>query len=287
MLQPFSRLEFFISRQVEFMIRSSIPPWLFYGLALAGLLLAIGVYSGLSMRQTAINESQNVLPGWEKLKIGVQEIVRERGSEKKPKPSWLVTDAKATYWRLLVGLVAGTVVSIVIGVAMGAYSAAEGFFSPVIQFMSKIPPTAMLAVYMVVFGTKLEMYVALVAFGIFFTMVQSIYQAVKNDIAIDHIYKAYTLGASEIEVLWEVVWPQVLPRVIDNIRLHIGPAMVFLIAAEMLFASEGFGYTIRQQSRLINMNVVYIYLAILGLSGLLFDWSLVRLRKVLCPWFGE
>ena len=63
--------------------------------------------------------------------------------------------------------------------------------------------------------------------------------------------------------------------------------MVFLIAAEMLFASEGFGYTIRQQSRLVNMNVVYIYLAILGLSGLLFDWILVRLRRWLCPWFGE
>ncbi len=269
------------------MIRRPIPLWLFASLAAAGVLLAIGCYAVLSVRQTQINESQNVLPGIKGLSKGLTEITKSRGSETKPKPSWLVTDSKATFWRLLLGLATGTLVSIVVGVAMGAYSAAEAFFSPMINFMAKIPPTAMLAVYMVVFGTKLEMYVALVAFGIFFTMVQSIYQSVKKDVAADHIDKAYTLGASEFEVIIEVIWKQVLPRVIENIRLHLGPAMVFLIAAEMLFASEGFGYTIRQQSRLVNMNVVYIYLAILGLSGLLFDWLLLRLRRWLCPWFGE
>ncbi len=269
------------------MIRHPIPLWLSVTLAACGVAIAMGVYFGLSARQTSINESQNVLPGIQGLAKGVAEISKTRGTEKKPKPSWLFTDVKATYYRLFLGLAVGSAVSIVIGLAMGAYPAAEAFFGPVINFMAKIPPTAMLAVYMVVFGTKLEMYVALVAFGVFFTMVQSIYQSVKKDVAADHIDKAYTLGASEFEVMVEVIWQQVLPRVIETIRLHLGPAMVFLIAAEMLFASEGFGYTIRQQSRLINMNVVYIYLAILGLSGLLFDWSLMRLRRWLCPWFGE
>ncbi len=269
------------------MIRRPIPRWLFITLAVCGLLSGILAYAGLSLRQTRINPSQNVLPGISGLSKGVVEITKPRGSPNNPKPSWLVTDVKATYWRLLLGLTAGTLFSIVIGIAMGAYPAAEAFFSPVITFMAKIPPTAMLAVYMVLFSLKLELYVALVAFGVFFTMVQAIYQAVKKDVALDLINKAYTLGASEAEVLFEVIWKQTLPRIIENIRLHIGPAMVFLIAAEMLFASEGFGYTIRQQSRLVNMNVVYIYLAMLGLSGLLFDWLLMRLRRWLCPWFGE
>ena len=269
------------------MIRRPIPTWLFMSLALSGLFVGVAVYAGLSVRQTRINESQNVLPGLKGLSQGVMEITKPRGSENKPKPSWLVSDVQATYWRLLLGLSAGTLASIVIGIGMGSYPAAEAFFSPLIKFMAKIPPTAMLAVYMVVFGTKLEMYVALVAFGVFFTMVQSIYQAVRKDVAADLIDKAYTLGASEYEVICEVIWRQVLPRIFENIRLHLGPAMVFLIAAEMLFASEGFGYTIRQQSRLLNMNVVYIYLTILGASGLLFDWLLVRLRRWLCPWFGE
>lgn len=269
------------------MIRRPIPTWLFITLAVCGVLAGAITYSGLSVRQTRINESQNVLPGISGFATGWTEITKSRGSETKPRPSWLVTDVKATYWRLLLGLSAGTIASILIGVAMGAYPAAEAFFSPLVTMMAKVPPTAMLAVYMVVFGTKLEMYIALVAFGVFFTMVQSIYQSVKKDVAADLIDKAYTLGASEFEVIIEVIWRQILPRVIEGIRLHLGPAMVFLIAAEMLFASEGFGYTIRQQSRLINMNVVYIYLAVLGLTGLGIDWLLLRLRRWLCPWFGE
>jgi NitT/TauT family transport system permease protein len=268
------------------MIRRPIPTWLFTTIASAGIALVVMAYFALAARQTRINSTQSVLPGISQFGQGFAEIVKPRGSEKAPRSSWLVTDVRATYWRLFLGLTAGTIASIVIGIAMGAYPAAEAFFSPTINFMAKIPPTAMIAVYMIVFHTNIKMYVALVGLGVFFTMVQAIYQSVQKDVPSDLIDKAYTLGASEFEVIWEVIWPQVLPRVLENIRLHLGPAMVFLIAAEWLFASEGFGYTIRQQQRLMNMNVVYIYLAILGTSGLLFDWILVRMRRRLCPWFG-
>ena len=43
-------------------------------------------------------------------------------------------------------------------------------------------------------------------------------------VASDHIDKAYTLGASEFEVILEVIWRQVLPRVLENLRLQIGLA---------------------------------------------------------------
>ena len=42
---------------------------------------------------------------------------------------------------------------------------------------------------------------------------------------------------------------------------------------------------LRMQSRLQNMNVVYTYLVILAVAGLMIDWLLIRLRRWLCPWF--
>ncbi len=269
------------------MIRRPIPTWLFYTLSVLGIGVVVGFYALLSLRQTRINPDQNVFPGLSAFGEGFAQITQTRGGESNPKPSWLSVDLRATYWRLLLGLTTGVAFSVFVGILMGAYSAAEAIFNPVITFFAKIPPTAMLAVYMVVFGTHLQMYVAMIAFGIFFTMAQAVFQAVKKDVASDHIDKAYTLGGSEAEVIVEVIWPQVLPRILENLRLQLGPAMVFLIAAEWSFASEGFGYTIRQQSKLQNMHVVYIYLAILGFSGLFFDWLLLQLRRRLCPWFGE
>ncbi len=88
-----------------------------------------------------------------------------------------------------------------------------------------------------------------------------------------------------MEIIFEIIWPQIMPRILENIRLQIGPAMVFLIAAEVLFADVGFGYRIRMESRLLRMNTVYWYLALLGGFGLLLDWLMLKLRQYLAPWF--
>ena len=108
-----------------------------------------------------------------------------------------------------------------------------------------------------------------------------------RDVPRETLYKSYTLGASHTEVIWNVIVRAVLPRLIDGIRLQIGPAMVYLIAAEMVCADLGFGYRIRLQSRLLNMNVVYPYIALLAAFGFVMDFSLRRLQRFVCPWRQE
>jgi ABC-type nitrate/sulfonate/bicarbonate transport system permease component len=41
------------------------------------------------------------------------------------------------------------------------------------------------------------------------------------------------------------------------------------------------------QSRVLNMSVVYVYLAILALIGLVAEWGLATLRRKLCPWYVD
>jgi NitT/TauT family transport system permease protein len=269
------------------MIRRLIPDWLFYLLMAGGIGACLAAYAYLSQRQTARNPSQTTVPGLRLLREGVQRITEPMGKASQPKPSMLVTDLRATYWRLLLGLSLGVVMSVGVGIAMGAYRWIEAPLSPIISFLSKIPPTAMMPIYFILVGTDQKMFTAMVALGVFFTMAQSIYQAVQKDVADDAIYKAYTLGASDFEILYEVIWKQILPRVIENIRLQIGPAMIFLLAAEMIVGDQGMGYRIRMESRILNLNVVYLYLVILGFTGLLMEWGLLWLRRKLCPWFGN
>ena len=268
------------------MIRQPISRKLTILLGIIGVVVVCLLYEGLSLRQTAVNPQQTAVPGFRELAKGVATVLKPQGSSEHPKPSWLWEDFRATYWRLFLGLVAGIGLSLVFGIAIGAYTPVEALISPLITFLACIPPTAMLGVYMILFGTHLTAYVALVALGVFFSMVQGISQAVQTDVSSEQIDKAYTLGASEAEVIFEVVWRQILPRVIDNIRLHIGPAMIYLIAAEALFGSDGFGYRIKLQSRLVRMDIVFIYLVILGANGLLLNALLLRLRRWLFPWFG-
>lgn len=251
-------------------------------LGIASFLVLLVGYAWISHRAHVENPRNKTLPNFSQFQEGWKRIATGEGGVD------LWADAKASAMRLAIGVGLGILLAFVIGLAMGCFPIVEASLMPPIAFLAKIPPTAMLAVYFVFFGvTGIQIFVALIAFGIFPTLAQSIAQAAQKDVDEHTLYKTYTLGASHFEVVWEVVLRQILPRIIENARLQIGPAMVFLVAAEFALADQGFGYTLRMQSRLQNMNIVYTYLALLGITGLILDQLLILLRRFTCPWFGD
>ena len=62
-----------------------------------------------------------------------------------------------------------------------------------------------------------------------------------GDIPREQLIKAQTLGASTAQIASRIVLPQILPRLIDAVRLEIGPAWLFLIAAEAIAATRRAG----------------------------------------------
>jgi len=248
-------------------------------LSVAVLLTA---YTYLSHRQRLTNPNDTTIPSWAQLRQGLAQAfeVNRRSEER-----WILVDSEATLTRLFLGLAFGVGGALVLGLSMGCNAIAEGFFAPPLSLLAKIPPTAALAVFFVLAGTDTNMYVAMIAFGVLPSLAQSIYLAVK-EVPEELRYKAYTLGASHAEVLWDVIVRQVFPKALDAVRLQIGPAMVYLIAAEMVTGDVGFGYRIRLQSRLLNMSVVYPYLAFLAAFGYAMDYSLRLLQRATCPWYA-
>ena len=263
------------------MIRQPIgEPWVI-ALGLLSIVALLGAYTYLSHRQHLVNPDDRTIPNWTQLKDGFQKVVKV---DSRSGNRWLVVDAKATATRLFRGLSFGILGAFALGMLMGCFATFEAFFYPPLALLAKLPPTAMLAVFFVLVGTDTNMFVAMIAFGVLPTLAQTIFLAVK-EVPPEFQYKAYTLGASHLEVIWNVLFRFILPRLIDGIRLQIGPAMVYLIAAEMVVADVGFGYRIRLQSKLLNMDVVYPYLAILAVFGFTMDSALTKLQQILCPWY--
>jgi NitT/TauT family transport system permease protein len=267
-----------------------------------GIAFLVGGYSYLSYRQHLKNPRDTTLPNLGQLAEGVKLIVTPHenslraalGGAEEPhtfwsqvKKTWLWQDAVTTYSRLFKGLIAGCVVSVILGTLMGCFEWIAALLVPPLSFLAKVPGTAMLAVFFVMVGTGEWMFLVMIGFGLLPTLTQAIYLAARDDIHSEEIDKAYTLGGSNLELIWNIVFPKILPKVIDNVRLQIGPAMVYLIAAEMLVGQVGMGFQIRMQQRLLHMNVVYLYLILLGTTGLLMDRSMISLRNRLCPWFGN
>ncbi|HBE71933.1 MAG TPA: hypothetical protein DDW52_27640 [Planctomycetaceae bacterium] len=205
----------------------------------------------------------------------------------KRKVTWLYSDFYATGVRLIVALVLGVIASVVLGLLMGCFDPVDAFFMPPLAFLSKVPATAVLPIFFVLIGINFSMYIAIIIFGMLPSLAQAISSAVRKDVPEELIFKAYTLGASQLELIWNVIWRQVLPRVLDAVRLQIGPAVVLLVAAEWLVSGAGVGYRLKLFFQRTDMTVVFVYVILLGIIGLVVDYFLIWLRRRLCPWFGD
>jgi NitT/TauT family transport system permease protein len=102
----------------------------------------------------------------------------------------------------------------------------------------------------------------------------------------EQIIKAETLGASTWQIAIRVVLPQVMPRLIDGVRLSLGPAWLFLIAAEAIASTEGLGYRIFLVRRFLAMDVILPYVAWITLLAFAFDHTLKAAQRQGFPWYA-
>lgn len=263
------------------MIRRPIRSSTSVVLGILSILLLLAGYTWLAHRQARLNPDDTTIPRWAQLYQGFKSTIEVN---KRSQDRWLVVDSLASGQRFFLGLLSGVAAALVLGLLMGCLTPCEAFLQPPLSLLAKVPPTAALAVFFVLAGTGNNMYITMIAFGVLPTLAMTVYLAVK-EFPDELLYKAYTLGASHAEVVWNIILRQVLPKFIDAIRLSIGPAMVYLIAAEMVVGDVGFGYRIRLQSKLLNMSVVYPYLAMLAAFGFGMDFLLRRLQRKVCPWY--
>ena len=255
---------------------------------IAGVLTLLVVYTGYSWWTQYQDPDAKYCPNWSQIwEQGVVSATTPQGIKGEV---YLWSDFTQTFLRLFWALLFSVTVSLILGVAMGCFSAIEAFFLPPLADFSKIPATALLVIFFVLCGLTPKLFLAVVGFGLIPTLTQSFYLAAKEGVPPELLYKARTLGASEAECIWSVILPHIVPAIFEAVRLAVGPALIFLIAAELTFSSEGgVGARLRQlmhkSSEGMPMSIFYV--ALLGFIGLAIDYSLRRARSWCCPWYEE
>jgi NitT/TauT family transport system permease protein len=137
---------------------------------------------------------------------------------------------------------------------------------------------------MVVFGVTGDAFkVALIAFGISPTLALGI-ALVARAVPKNTIVKAYSLGASTLAVVIKAIVPQIIPQIIEMIRLSVGPAWIYLIAAEYINASEGIGHGIVLSQRMVRIDHILVYVIWLALLGTAIDLGFHGVSRLVAPW---
>ncbi len=91
------------------------------------------------------------------------------------------------------------------------------------------------------------------------------------------------LAALPFVAVLRMALPQVLPRLISNVRLSLGSAWLFLIAAEAVAADVGPGYRIFLVRRCLAMDVILTYVIRITALAFVLDWGLKQLSRRAFP----
>lgn len=192
-------------------------------------------------------------------------------------------DLYISCYRIFMGFLCAVIIGVILGILVGCFEGVEAFIQPATEFIRYLPVPAFVPLIMVWFGIGEPAKIAVIFLGTLFQLVPMVADDVRG-VPEDYINAAYTLGASRVEVLWKVIIPAMLPRLMDTLRMMMGWAWTYLVVAELVAANSGLGYSILKAQRYLKTDVMFANILIIGLLGLIIDRTFGWISKRLFAW---
>jgi len=199
--------------------------------------------------------------------------------------SMLWKDTRATARRFLFSMLL-LVPAVLLGLHMGLFPYVGCFFLRFILFFDKIVALSLLPILFIAFGIDELAKVMLIVIGVAPTIILDTFNLVRG-VPAEQTVKAFTLGAGDFDVAYRVVLKQVMPRVLNSIRLNLKSVMLFLFAGEMIASTDGLAYRIALLRRHMGMDIIIPYVLWVALLLFLVDLGMRLLNRTLHPWFRE
>lgn len=250
-------------------------------LAAAPFLLTVLLYAIGSEIRLSENPNDKLLPAPSALMDRAGDLLTEPDRRKGVVLFWV--DTAASLERLALGVGVAALIGLWFGLIIGLFPAVRATLASYVAFLSLIPPLALLPILFIVFGLGELSKIVLIAVGVTPFIIRDL-SARALEIPREQLVKAQTLGASSWQILTRVALPQVAPRLIQSVRLSLGPAWLFLIASEAIASQAGLGYRIFLVRRYLAMDVIIPYVLWITLLAFLIDYALRLLSRRLHPW---
>jgi NitT/TauT family transport system permease protein len=253
-----------------------------WALGLLPFVLLIAIYSYASYVRHAENPQDKLLPTASQMATAAHGAAFKESRRTGEIILW--SDTAASLKRLLSGVFIAALIGLTLGVISGVFPGGRAVIHPFLSAVAMVPPLAILPILFISLGVDEVAKIALIVIGLFALIARDIDLSV-SALPDEQTTKALTLGAGPMDLVFRVVLPQVLPRLIEAIRLSLGAAWLFLIAAEAITAESGLGYRIFLVRRYLAMDLILPYVIWITLLGFLMDMGLRGVMRLCFPWY--
>ncbi|MGH7089329.1 MAG: ABC transporter permease, partial [Stellaceae bacterium] len=160
------------------------------------------------------------------------------------------------------------------------------FFDPIISVGFPMPTVAFLPIFMLWFGLYDTSKIALIVFDSIFPVVTATIAAAQG---VDRymLWSARMLGASERQLLREIILPAAFPTIMTGLQIAMPIALIVAIVTEMLMGGPGLGGAMIAASRFADSPGVFAGIIEIGAAGFCVVKGMAMLRRRLLMWHPE
>ncbi|MGA2250362.1 ABC transporter permease [Terracidiphilus sp.] len=264
--------------------------------SLGWILFAVGIalYAQFSIARHKENPEDRVVPSAQQLIQGIKSAALGAPEEddtvdanapfiERFSHSMLWKDTLSSGKRFLVALVL-LIPAILIGLHMAVFPYFGALCLRFVIFFDKIVALSLLPILFIVFGIEEWSKIALMVIGVAPTLILDTFNIAKS-VPREQIVKAFTLKSSNLDVAYRIVLKQVMPQIINSVRLNLKPLALFLFAGEMIAATDGLAYRIALMRRHMGMDIILPYVLWVALLLFVADALLRFTNRRLHPWY--
>jgi sulfonate transport system permease protein len=188
-----------------------------------------------------------------------------------------------TTGRVAAGFAIGVISGTLVGAIAGYSALTRRLIDPSMQALRAIPSLAWVPLFILWFGIFETSKVVLIAVGVFFPVYLGVMGAIMSvDRKLVEVGRAFRF--SPAAMVRRILLPAVLPHYVIAVRSGLGLGWMFVVAAELLGASEGLGYLLIDGQQLGKPAQIVAAIVAFAIIGKISDWLIVLATAPLLRW---
>lgn len=191
-----------------------------------------------------------------------------------------------TLYRALSGFGIAAVLGIPLGILIARNRAVHWFFDPIVSVGFPMPKIAFLPIVSLWFGFFDVSKILMVVLDAIFPIVTA---TVAGALSVEReiLWSARNMGASERQMLREIILPAALPEIMTGLQVALPIALIVCIVAEMMMGGIGLGGTMMTASRFADSPGVFAGIVEIAVAGWFIVKLMAMLRRRLLLWHAE
>jgi NitT/TauT family transport system permease protein len=185
--------------------------------------------------------------------------------------------------RILIGFALATSIGIVLGVLMGRSKIARDVVTPYIEVLRPIPAVAWIPLAILMWPTEESSIIYITFLGALFPIILNTVHGVEQTPEV-LVRAAQTLGASRMQIFWNVTLPAALPSIATGLAIGMGVSWFSLLAGEIISGQYGIGYFTWNAYSLIKYPDIVVGMLVIGTLGTLSTMAVRKLTQPMLRW---